>query len=203
MEKVDLKRQLKDVYSASAKKIDLVTVPKMNFLMVDGEGNPNTAKAYQDAVEALFSVSYAAKFLVKRGPAAVDYGVMPLEGLWWVDDMSRFSAERKDDWQWTAMIMQPSWVSASVLAEARTQTARKKDLPALGALRFESFEEGDAAQLLHIGPYAEEAPTIEKLHQFVSDRGLRLRGRHHEIYLSDPRRANPAKLKTIIRQPVE
>lgn len=105
MEKVDLKRQLKDVYSASAKKIDLVTVPKMNFLMVDGEGNPNTAKAYQDAVEALFSVSYAAKFLVKRGPAAVDYGVMPLEGLWWVDDMSRFSAERKDDWQWTAMIM--------------------------------------------------------------------------------------------------
>lgn len=203
MEKVDLKKQLKSIYSASAKKISQVRVPAMNFLMVDGQGDPNTAKEYQDAIEALFSVSYTAKFMIKRGPTAMDYVVMPLEGLWWTDDMTEFSVDNKEIWKWTAMIMQPEWVTHSIVEEAKEQAGKKKELPKLDSLRFEAFSEGEAVQVMHIGPYAEEAPTIERLHNYIADRGLALRDKHHEIYLSDPRRANPARLRTIIRQPVQ
>ena len=154
--------------------------------MIDGEGNPNTAADYKGAVEALYSVSYTAKFMVKKGPIAIDYGVMPLEGLWWADDMKEFSpADNKVMWKWTAMIMQPEWVTGELVEEAKQQAAKKKALPLLPRLRFESFEEGKAAQVLHVGPYAEEAPTIERLHAFISDQALSLRDKHHEIYLSE------------------
>jgi len=202
MLKVDYKKELKDLYRPSAKKVVQVDVPEMNFLMIDGVGDPNTAQEYKDAVEALYAVSYALKFMVKRGETAVDYGVMPLEGLWWMDDMSQFSVEAKDMWKWTMMIMQPKCVTQDLLEQALAQVAKKKNPPALPKMRFESYHEGLGAQIMHIGPYAAEAPTIEKIHQFIAENGYQLCGKHHEIYLSDPRRAAPEKLKTVIRQPM-
>jgi hypothetical protein len=174
----------------------------MNYLMIDGEGDPNTSQAYADAVEALFSVSYAIKFMIKKGPSAVDYGVMPLEGLWWVNDMSEFNPKDKSNWKWTAMIMQPAFVTRELIDRGITETKMKKNLAAIPKLRLEAFSEGTCAQILHIGPFSEEGPTIEKVHQFIASGGKRT-GKHHEIYLSDLRKADPAKWKTIIRQPMQ
>jgi len=200
--KIDLKKQLKDLYGTTkANGFVVVDVPEMNFLMVDGEGNPNTAQSFRDAIEALYALSYALKFMIKKG-AAIDYGVMPLEALWWADRTADFTTGNKDSWKWTAMIMQPEWVAADLVDKARVETARKKELPSLADVRFQALKEGKSAQCLYLGRYADEAQTIEKLHQFISDDGARLRGRHHEIYLSDARRTDPAKLKTIIRQPM-
>lgn len=202
MEKIDYKKVFKSFYKASAGKVEIVTVPKWNYLMIDGAGNPNTSQAFQDAVEALFSLAYALKFMIKRGEAAIDYGVMPLEGLWWAEDMSSFSVEKKDDWKWTLMIMQPDLITEEMVRTATEQVKAGKNPVALPRVRFEALEEGKAAQVLHVGPFSEEGPTIEKLHQFIKEMGSRARGRHHEIYLSDIRRASPQKWKTIIRQPV-
>lgn len=201
MEKIDLKRRLKPLYAPPPNAIAVVDVPQLSFLMVDGAGNPNTAAAYRQAVETLFSVAYGLKFIVKKSDLAIDYGVMPLEGLWWVDDMAHFSVERKDDWQWTAMILQPEYVTPALFDQACEQAARKKDLPALPLVRLASFHEGRAAQVLHIGPYAAEAPTIARLHAFIEQQGGQRQGKHHEIYLSDPARSAPERLQTIIRQP--
>jgi len=200
MNKIDFKKELKHLYNPSAKAAVVVDVPPLNFLMIDGQGDPNTAVAYKEAVEALFSLSYALKFMVKK-ELGVDYAVMPLEGLWWVEDMSRFSLNDKSAWQWTAMIMQPEYIVADLVEVARTQLARKKKLPALPRLRLETLHEGQAAQILHLGPYAAEAPTIEKLHQFITAQSGQRLGKHHEIYLNDPNRTAPEKLKTVIRQP--
>lgn len=201
MKKIDLKKELKDLYGPRRGRFELVDVPAMSFLMIDGEGNPNTSKDYADAVQALYKLSYTLKFMIKKGELAIDYGVMPLEALWWMDDMTEFRVENKDRWKWTAMIMQPEWIDEALVEEARAQASEKVDLPALVQARFESFEEGTAAQCLYVGPYADEGPTIEQLHAFVAEQGLELTGKHHEIYLSDPRRAAPEKLRTIIRQP--
>jgi len=203
MTRIDHKKELKHLYTASVKQPTLVDVPTLSYLRIDGIGNPNTSRAYQDAVAALFSLSYTLKFAVKRGPAAIDYGVMPLEGLWWMDDMSQFSVARKDEWKWTMMIMQPPIVTQPMVETCRSELARKKDLAALSKVEFAAFSEGKAAQILHVGPFTEEGPTIQKLHAFIESRGLNLSGKHHEIYLSDIRRAAPAKWKTLIRQPVE
>ncbi len=170
--------------------------------MFDGEGDPNTSQAYKNAVEALFSLSYALKFIIKKGALAIDYGVMPLEGLWWVEDMSQFSIDHKDDWKWTAMMMQPEYVTTELFQEGVEQVKKKKDLSALPNIRFEAFHEGKAAQIMHIGPFSEEGPTVEKVHAFIEESGHKLSGKHHEIYLSDIRRADPAKWKTIVRQPM-
>ncbi len=201
MQKIDFKKEWKHLYKPSPKKIDIVDVPKMNFLMTDGRGDPNTSQEFQEAVEALFGVSYTAKFMVKKSETAVDYAVMPLEGLWWADDMAEFSIERKADWRWTAMIMQPEYVTQDLLQAAMAQVKKKKNPSALSKLRFDTYHEGQAAQIMHIGPFAEEGPTIEKIHQFIFDNGYELSGKHHEIYLSDFRRTAPEKLKTVIRQP--
>lgn len=203
MAKVDLKKELKHLYNPSAKEAAIVDVPKMNFLMIDGEGDPNTAQEYQDAVEALYSVSYALKFMIKKGPAQLDYAVMPLEGLWWVDDMSKFSTENKDAWKWTSMIMQPDFVTEELVNEAVETAGRKKQLPALSKMRFESYHERLSVQIMHIGPFSAEGPTIEKVHTYIEDQGYEKRGKHHEIYLSDPRKAAPEKMKTVIRQSIE
>lgn len=202
MEKIDLKKDLKHLYSASAKEVCEVDVPAMNFLMVDGEGDPNTAPAYAAAIEALFAVSYTLKFMLKKGPVALDYGVMPLEGLWWADDMSKFSTADKSNWKWTAMIMQPSFITADLVGRAIAEVKAKKNPVALPRVRLGNFAEGRCAQVMHIGPFSEEGPAIERLHQFIAARG-QLRGKHHEIYLSDIRRAGPAKWKTIVRQPMQ
>lgn len=201
MEKIDLKKDLKHLYQASAKNAVQIEVPSFKFLMVDGEGDPNTAQEYTQAVEALFSVSYTAKFMLKKGAQAIDYAVMPLEGLWWADDMSAFIANDKSQWKWTMMIMQPSFVADDVIAAAITEVRKKKKLPGIDKLRLEEFAEGLCAQILHVGPFADEGPTIARLHEFIEQRAT-LTGKHHEIYLSDIRRADPQKWKTIIRQPI-
>lgn len=201
MEKLDMAKKLGDVYKAPRGGPVEVEVPPVRCLMIDGKGDPN-GEAFRAAVEALYALSYALKFAVKRGPLATDYKVMPLEALWWADDMDAFVKEHRDEWFWTALITQPDLVDEALVEELRTEVARKKDLAGLERIRFETFDEGRCAQILHVGPYAEEAPTIEKLHAFIAELGLRPRGKHHEIYIGDPRKAAPDKLKTIIRQPM-
>lgn len=199
--KLDPKKTLEGLYQASAKEPAVVDVPPLRYLMVDGEGDPNTAPAYAEAIEALFSVAYTTKFMVKKGPQAIDYGVMPLEGLWWSDDLSAFRTGAKDRWKWTAMILQPDFVSDGLIGEAIDEVRTKKQRPGVNRLRLDTLTEGRCAQILHVGPFSEEGPTIERLHAFITARST-LRGQHHEIYLSDIRRAAPAKWKTIIRQPM-
>lgn len=197
---IDLKRKLAALYRPGDEPA-LVEVPELSFLMVDGTGNPETSPAYADALQAIYSVAYTLKFALKRGPMGLDVTVMPLEGLWWVPDMARFTAER-DDWRWTMMIAQADEVTADMVREAKAAAAAKKQLDAIAWVRLERFAEGPAAQVMHRGPYSEEGPTIERLHRFIADQGYVRCGKHHEIYLGDPRRAGPDKLRTIIRQPV-
>jgi hypothetical protein len=200
--KIDFKRELAHLYRPSARDVTLVEVPPMNFLMVDGTGDPNTSPEYAEAIEALFAVAYALKFAVKRGVSAIDYAVMPLEGLWWADDMSSFASGDRSAWQWTMMIMQPDFVTGELVEAISTEVQAKKNPAALGRMRFESYDEGAAAQLMHIGPFSEEGPNIERVHEFIVASGHALSGKHHEIYLSDIRKAAPEKWKTIIRQPL-
>jgi hypothetical protein len=202
MKKIDLKKDLKRLYQPSAKEAALVEVPAMNFLMIDGRGDPNKERSYQEAVEALFAVSYAAKFKVKK-TLAIDYGVMPLEGLWWADDMAAFSAGDKSRWKWTMMIMQPGFVNDALICDTIAEVRKKKNLPALAGLRVEPFSEGKSAQILHVGPFSAEGPAIARVHAFIASLGGKLAGKHHEIYLSDIRKADPAKWKTVIRQPLK
>jgi hypothetical protein len=202
MQVVDLKKELKQLYQPSAKEVGEVQVPSMNFLMIDGEGDPNNSQTYADAVETLFSVSYTIKFMLKKGISATDYGVMPLEGLWWADDISSFSPGDKSKWKWTMMIMQPAFVTKELIDLAIAEVKRKKDPPALAKLRVEEFSEGRCAQTLHIGPFSDEGATIDRVHKYIDARSNRT-GKHHEIYLSDIRKADPAKWKTVIRQPMK
>lgn len=202
MEKIDYLKQLKHLYAPSAKKVEIVEVPEMHFLMIDGQGDPNTSQAFKDAVEALFSLSYTLKFMIKKGEIGVDYGVLPLQALWWSDDMSAFSTENKDAWQWTVIVMQPDFVTPALVDAATRDVQRKKKLASLPLARFQAFKEGKAAQILHIGPFSEEGPTIEKVHSFIENSGGKRIGKHHEIYLSDLRRAAPEKWRTIVRQPM-
>jgi len=201
MEKIDYKKELKHLYRSSAKKVEVVEVPKMNFLMIDGDGGPNHP-TFQNAIEVLFPLSYTLKFMIKKSDIGIDYGVLPLEGLWWADDMSSFIKDKKDDWKWTLMIMQPELVKKEMVVKAIEEVRKKKNPVALPLVRFESFAEGKAAQIMHIGPFSEEGPTVEKLHALIGDSGSQRIGKHHEIYLSDIRRAAPEKWKTIIRQPM-
>jgi hypothetical protein len=180
MTKIDFKKELKHLYKPSAKKVEIVDVPQMNFLMIDGEGDPNTSQEFQDAIEALYSLSYTLKFMIKKGDLKIDFGVMPLEGLWWTDDMSQFSTENKENWKWTLMIMQPEYVTAELFNEAANQVKKKKNPPALSKVRFEVLSEAKAAQIMHIGPFSEEGPTIKKVHNFIQENGCKLSGKHHE-----------------------
>ena len=203
MPRTDLKRELKALYNPSADEVAIVDVPPLNFVMIDGAGNPNTAAEYQEALQALYAVAYAVKFKLKKSDPALDFPVMPLEGLWWAEDMAAFDVTgNKDDWLWTMMIAMPDHVSAGLVEEAKRETARKKDLPALDKLRLGRYDEGSVAQIMHLGPYSAEGPTVARLHGFIQENGYAIRGKHHEIYLGDPRRSAPDKLRTIIRQPI-
>ena len=202
MTKIDLKRELRHLYSPPKGQIVEVTVPRMNYLMMDGEGDPNTSPAYEDALKALYPVAYTLKFKLKRASDPVDYVVMPLEGLWWTDDMSQFSVDDKSNWKWTLMILQPPPVTPILVDEAIETVRTKKNPIALPKLRFQSFTEGTAAQTMHIGPFSEEGPTVAKIHNHIEGTGRSLTGKHHEIYLSDIRRADPKNWKTVIRQPM-
>jgi hypothetical protein len=179
----------------------LIDVPTMTFLMLDGRGDPNTSADYAAAVQALYTLSYGVKFAIKR-TLGVQVKVAPLEGFWWAEDMSAFLRADKSAWQWTAAIRQPAELTPELLDDVAAEVARKKDVPAAASVRLEAFTEGLCAQILHVGPYSAEEPTITRLHAFIAEQGYALGGRHHEIYLGDPRRAAPEKLRTIIRQPV-
>jgi hypothetical protein len=200
MEKIDLTRELKHLYKPSKKEVTAVDVPPLGFLMIDGQGAPG-GEEYGTALGALYSVAYTLKFMAKA--LGTDFKVMPLEGLWWADDMAAFTEENKDLWKWTAMILVPDFVTADMVEEAKVQAQEKKGMPAIAQVRLETYHEGLSAQILYIGPYSGEGETIQRMHQFIEEQGHKLRGKHHEIYLSDPNRTAPEKLKTIIRQPFE
>lgn len=203
MSKLDLKKKKKEFYYPSTSEVSVVDLPEMKFLMIDGQGDPNTSQEYQDAMETLFPVSYKTKFLSKKEKSQ-DYVVMPLEGLWWADNMEEFSIADKSSWKWTVMIRQPDFVGKSMIDMAMKELEKKKDIPSRSKLRLETFKEGETVQIMHIGPYGEaEAPAVNKLHAYIENQGYQLRGKHHEIYISDMRRTKPEKLKTVIRQPFQ
>jgi hypothetical protein len=201
-DRTDFKKTL-DAYRARRDRFRLVDVPELRYLMIDGHGDPNSSPAYAEALKALYPVAYKLKFASKR-ELGRDYVVMPLEGLWWAEDMDAFTVSRdKSRWDWTLMIMTPDWIDQRMF-EAAVEQAGAKDRPArLGDVRLESLSEGTCVQTLHIGPYDDEAGILARMHhEFIPGNGLRMAGKHHEIYLSDPRRVAPEKLRTILRQPV-
>lgn len=201
---IDPKKTL-DAYRAKTGEFRLVEVPPMSYLMIDGEGDPNTSTQYADALAALYPVAYALKF-ASRAELGVDTVVMPLEGLWHAADMESFTSRRdKSTWLWTMMIMVPAHVTREMFDAAVAKVAAKKGAPAaLDLVRLETLVEGPCVQTLHIGSYDDEAPVLDEMHhRVIPDRGLRMRGLHHEIYLSDARRVEPARRRTILRQPVE
>lgn len=197
----DFKKELKQFYNVSGNEVVIVDVPPMNFLMVDGAGNPNVTQEFQDAVEVLYGVSYALKFRVKKA-GLMNYIVMPLEGLWWSESLAEFDPEDKGKWRWTLMIMQPHAVTEDLFNEATCEIMKKKNVQLISKIRYERFAEGLSAQVMHTGPYNTEGPDVKKLHNFIMDNGYVLSGKHHEIYLSDPRRVKPEKIRTLIRQPM-
>ena len=207
MSKLDLRKQLKHLYAPSAKKVEVVDVPLFQFAMVDGQiepgRGPEDSPAFQEALEALYGISYTLKFASKlRKEDPLDYTVMALEGLWWVEG-GEFDITHPEGWRWTLMIMQPDHITAEMYEDALRQLRQKKgERPGFSRLRFEGFQEGLCAQIMHVGPYAEEPATIARMHAFAQENGYRLCGKHHEIYLGDPRRASPEKMKTVLRQPI-
>ena len=200
MSKVDFKKEYRKLYKPK-KEFEIVDVPEFNYLMIDGEGNPNISEKFDEAMDALFGMSYNIKFNYKEKDK--DYVVMPLEGLWWTEDMSNFTMENKDNWQWTMMIMQPDFVSEAVVEEMRDKVYEKKGIEIVNEVRLDNLEEGKSAQILYQGPYDEEGPVVEELHNFINEKGYKRDKKHHEIYLSNPQRTAPEKLKTIIRQPIK
>jgi hypothetical protein len=206
MQKLDLRNQYKYLYQPSAKKVEVVEVPSFQFAMIDGEiepgHGPGNSPAFQQALQALYGISYTLKFASKlRKEDPIDYTVMALEGLWWVE-AGLFDIRKPDNWRWTVMIMQPEHINADMFQDGLEQLRKKKSSPAIDKLRLETFNEGLSIQIMHIGLYADEPGTIDKMDAFAEEHGYRMRGKHHEIYLGDPLRADPAKLKTVLRHPV-
>ena len=195
-----VKPDLKALYGPRVGRPELVFVPEMPFLAVDGEGDPNRDPAYREALQALFSVSYTLKFALKKA-RGLDFHVAPLESLWWSEG-GELLATPMAEWRWTALMRQPDEATGADVAAAISSAGAKKQLPGLSRLHLVRFEEGECAQVMHLGPYSSEGPTIESLRAFIEASGRRPRGRHHEIYLGDPRRSAPERLRTIIRQPV-
>lgn len=207
MDKIDLRKQLKHLYAPPADRVSIVDVPPFDFLMIDGSiepgATPETSSDFRNAMGALYGAAYTLKFMSKlRKENPVDFTIMALEGLWWADS-GHFDFARKDTWRWTMMIMQPSVITQEMFREALEQIQKKKPNPALGRLRLESFHEGLCVQITHVGPYETEPATIERMHDFARENGYQLRGKHHEIYLGDPRLAKPENLKTVLRHPIE
>lgn len=208
MQKIDLRKELKHLYAPSAKQVQLVDVPELQFAMIDGTiepgSEPGLSPAFADALQALYGIAYTLKFMAKqRAEDPIDYSVMGLEALWWVED-GRFDIAVKDNWFWTAMILQPDFVTPEMFADGLAQLRKKRgDSPALANLRLERWREGLSVQIMHLGPYSEEPATVARMEAFAAANGYRMAGKHHEIYLGDPRKAAPEKLKTVLRHPVE
>ncbi|MEN6435566.1 MAG: GyrI-like domain-containing protein [Anaerolineaceae bacterium] len=200
-EKLDLVRMHKSLYAPSDREIHIVEVPVFSFLMINGTGDPNTAPMYQEALTALYGLAYTIKF-AKKKETGQDFKVMPLEGLWWVKDLADLDFKNKDNWFWTMMIVQPSFITQADFETAQKIVLKKGGSELAASARFEVYDEGTSVQVLYLGAYADELPTVEKMHAFARQQGYELHKKHHEIYMSDPRRTDPEKLKTIIRQPV-
>jgi hypothetical protein len=212
MKTLDLKKQFKNLYQPSAKKIETVQVPNLQFAMIDGAiekgSEPGKSLSFSDSTQTLYSISYTLKFMLKkRKTDAIDYPVMALEGLWWVED-GNFDIRVKDNWFYTLMIMQPDVITQEIFEQAREEVRRKKGgSELLDKARLAHFEEGLCVQTMHIGPYATEPATIDRMKEFMEENGLKdsvgpIGGKHHEIYISDPRKAAPDKMKTVLRHPV-
>ena len=211
MKILELKKQFKHLYQPSAKKVEAIQIPKLQFAMIDGAiekgSEPGKSPLFAEATQALYSLAYTLKFMVKkRKTNAFDYPVMALEGLWWVED-GFFDITVKDNWFYTLMIMQPDVITKEVFEEAREQVRKKKgDSEILNKVRLAYFEEGLCVQTMHIGPYATEPATMDRMREFMEENGLKdnvgPNGKHHEIYISDPRKAAPDKMKTVLRHPV-
>ena len=205
MEKLDLKVRYKHLYKPPSKQVTIVDVPPLNFVMLDGViepgASPETSLAFQEAFPAIYGTSFTLKFNSKlRAENPIDYTVMALEGLWWTNT-GDFSFDHTEPWHFTLMMMQPDHITVAMFHEAVEQVRAKRPSPALDKLRFERFTEGLCVQIMHVGPYADEPRSIEKMRAFADERGYIYRGKHHEIYLGDPRRAKPEKLQTVLRQP--
>lgn len=201
--KLDLKKSMPSLYNQRGSDCTLVTPPVLQVVAIDGSGDPNSAQSWSDAVGALYSITYTLKFMLKKVGATPDFAVMPLEALWWVPDEAVLRMDDKSNWQWRGFMVLPGFVTQAHIDEARASAYAKKENKALSSVVFTEFDEGWSAQVLHIGPYATEPPTIARLHAFIGSSGLVPKGRHHEIYLSDPARTAPEKMKTILRQPVQ
>ena len=201
LSKIDYKKELSSVYKVSPKHIGFIEIPTLQFLMIDGKGNPNNAATFNAALETLYAMAYTLKFMLKKSAQPFDSVVMPLEGLFWADDPSAFTEKRYDEWRWTLMIMQPPRVTGEDFSKAKQQVKEKKNPTSLDLCRLEHYTDGKCAQIQYVGPYKQEGPTVERLHESILNEGYQLAKKHHEIYLSDPRRTAPEKLKTIMRVP--
>jgi hypothetical protein len=207
MQKLDLKKDLKHLYQPSPKEVSIVDVPELQFIFLDGrigvDETPQTSPFFQEALGVLYGMSYTLKFMSKkRAVDPVDYGVMALEGLWWTDS-GAFDLTHREPWNCTLMIVQPEHITGAMFQEALQELGKKKPNPYLGSLRLERFREGLSIQMMHVGPYAAEARTLARMKTFAAENGYGYRGKHHEIYIGDPRRSQPEKLRTVLRQPVE
>jgi hypothetical protein len=201
MPKIDLRKHLKPFYSPSAKSFQVLEIPPLQYLMLDGHGDPNTSVQFQDATQSLYSLSYTMKFHLNK-TQGLDYTVMGLEGLWYMPDMARFSMATKAEWDWTLMILQPDFITPDLVEEAKSQAAAKGKAPLASQVRLEQLKEGSCVQILYLGAYDQEVETIARMHAVICDKGYALAGKHHEIYLSDARRVAPEKNRTILRQPI-
>ncbi|MFQ5943382.1 MAG: GyrI-like domain-containing protein [Anaerolineales bacterium] len=206
MKKIDLKKELKHLYLPSAKEVVIVDVPAFNFIMMDGMMpagvHPGDSPEYVDSLTALYGISYGLKFKSKlREVNPIDYTVMALEGLWWVES-GDFEFGKMEPWFFTSMMLQPDHITQEMYAEARDELQHKKPDLYVDSLRFDRFEEGRCIQIMHVGPYSDEPRTLAKMEAFMKENGYRFRGKHHEIYIGDPRRAKPENLKTVLRHPV-
>lgn len=199
MAKHDWKKDLKHLYLPKPGPFAFVDVPPMQFLMIDGHGDPNTSPAFQDRFTALYSVAYGIKFGVRS--LGIEFSVAPPEGLWWSKGPT-LDLTDKSDWDWTMMIMLPDEITVVQFKKARAEAVQKKGLPIIEQVRLETYHEGLSVQVMYLGAYSDEGPTILAMHQFIAEQGYVPNGKHHEIYVGDPRRSAPDKLKTVIRQPV-
>jgi hypothetical protein len=202
-EKIDYRKEFRNLYTASVTDVQEVVVPRLQFLMVDGAGTPESSEEFQNAIAALYKVAYAVKFGRKKAGVGPDFTIGPLEGLWWMRGGEHFDSGRSQDWRWTLMIMMPEFINRTDIATALGDLESKKPTPALKLLSFSTLNEGQSVQIMHIGPYDREGPTIKRLVDYAQANGTKLRGKHHEIYLGDPRRTKPEKLRTILRHPLE
>lgn len=201
MDKIEFKKAYKQYYQAKIEP-EFVDIPELQFLKINGHGDPDAAE-FAQAVEALYGLYYTIKFARKKAGVGPEYSSGPLEGLWWMENQEGFDVTKRDDWSWRLLLWVPDKISSEDLTSAKQELSKKKQNERITIVTLERFREGKAAQILHLGSYAEEGPTVEKLHRFIKENGRSLRGHHHEIYLGDPRRVAPNKLRTIIRHPVE